>query len=221
MQDAHDQATGWDTLAWSFRHIRASMEACADELISRSRRRRIRARSERGAVPSPHARCARWQASMSQTWTDRVLEALRLSRQPLDDDELARRLGASQRQTVNQTCRRLEATGAIERYVGRDGKIVNRVRGNHDAFAALTSSPARAPAYPGELLTEDEVKAAVKSYLEAEGWIVQVAWGRDRGIDIRATRNQECLYWKRRAKPPTRPSRSTTSLARSGNSFSG
>jgi hypothetical protein len=36
-------------------------------------------------------------------------------------------------------------------------------------------------------VTEDEVKAAFKRYLEAQGYDVRVAWGRRRGIDIEAT----------------------------------
>jgi hypothetical protein len=35
-------------------------------------------------------------------------------------------------------------------------------------------------------LQEDEVKTAVRDYLEANGYEVEVMWGRDRGIDIDA-----------------------------------
>lgn len=55
----------------------------------------------------------------------RVLEELQRSSRPLDDDELARRLGVSRRQTVNQVCRRLDQAGQLRRYVGPGGKIVN------------------------------------------------------------------------------------------------
>jgi hypothetical protein len=44
-----------------------------------------------------------------------------------------------------------------------------------------------------ERVTEDEVKAAVKAWLEAAGWTVVVAWGRQRGIDIDARRGPERL----------------------------
>lgn len=57
----------------------------------------------------------------------RVLEELRRSRQPLDDDELTRRLGVSRRQTINQACRNLERAGRLRRYTGPDGKIVNEL----------------------------------------------------------------------------------------------
>lgn len=58
----------------------------------------------------------------------RVLEELRRSGVALDDDELARRLGVSPRQTINQVCRRLERAGRLRRYAGSAGKIVNDLR---------------------------------------------------------------------------------------------
>lgn len=41
----------------------------------------------------------------------RILEAIRYG--PLDDDQLARRLGVSPRQSINQTARHLEAQGKL------------------------------------------------------------------------------------------------------------
>lgn len=59
---------------------------------------------------------------------DRILEALKASDIPLDDDELARASGIQPRQQVNQICRRLEAEGDISRTVGPSGKVVNSIR---------------------------------------------------------------------------------------------
>lgn len=56
---------------------------------------------------------------------DLILRTLRLSSQPLDDDELARRAGIHPRQTVNQICRAMERAGVLRRFTGRDGKLVN------------------------------------------------------------------------------------------------
>ena len=56
---------------------------------------------------------------------ERVLNALRLSDEPLDDDELARRTGISPRQAVNQVCRALEREGTLSRVPGPRGKLVN------------------------------------------------------------------------------------------------
>ena len=60
----------------------------------------------------------------------RVLDELRRCGIPLDDDQLAKRLDVSPRQTINQVCRRLEGEGLLHRYVGADGKIVNELRGS-------------------------------------------------------------------------------------------
>jgi hypothetical protein len=50
----------------------------------------------------------------------------------------------------------------------------------------------RAEAKTGPL-TEDQVKQAVETHLEAQGWTVTVAWGRERGIDIDAIKRRERL----------------------------
>lgn len=124
---------------------------------------------------------------------ERILEAIRHT--PLDDDQLARRLGVSPRQSINQTARRLEAQGKLHRYLGPDGKIVN---------APATGAPAPPPPPPPQpagkgLLTEDEVKSAVKNRLEAEGFTVHVAWGRERGVDLEA-RHLDGRHWLIEAK---------------------
>lgn len=59
---------------------------------------------------------------------DRILEALRASNIPLDDDELARLCAVHPTEQVNRTCRRLEAEGDISRTVGPTGKVVNSIR---------------------------------------------------------------------------------------------
>lgn len=116
---------------------------------------------------------------------ERILEAIRHA--PLDDDQLARRLGVSPRQSINQTARRLEAQGKLRRYIGPDGKIVNAIitTDPNPPDGAVPPPPAPRPVGHG-LLTEDEVKSAVKDHLEAEGFTVHVAWGRERGVDLDA-----------------------------------
>jgi hypothetical protein len=64
--------------------------------------------------------------------SDRVIEAMRISSSPLDDDQLADRTGISPRQSVNQLCRELERAGMVRRRPGPHGKIVNEWLGNHD-----------------------------------------------------------------------------------------
>ncbi len=57
----------------------------------------------------------------------------------------------------------------------------------------------------GGLISEDKVKQAVKGHLEAEGWQVKVAWGRERGIDIEATRDDERLVIEAKAEVEPQP----------------
>jgi hypothetical protein len=75
----------------------------------------------------------------SLTIAARVLEELRRSGRPLDDDELARRLSVRPRQTINQVCRRLERSGHLRRYTGPEGKIVNDIRPSSAAQSPLTA----------------------------------------------------------------------------------
>ena len=116
---------------------------------------------------------------------------------PLDDDQLARRLGVSRRQSINQTARRLEAQGKLRRYSGPDGKIVNALV-TETTIPPPPTPPAPRPISNG-LLTEDEVKSAVKDHLEAQGFRVHVAWGRERGVDLDA-RHSDGRPWLVEAK---------------------
>ncbi|MGY3531159.1 hypothetical protein [Bradyrhizobium sp. USDA 4452] len=119
--------------------------------------------------------------------SERVLEFV--SRFPgKDDDEIAAALKITPRQTVNIICRRLCENNAIRRERGPRGKLVNFATGRMTAVPNLTIL---APKQSLGALSEDQVKAAIKSKLEADGWSVQVAWGRARGIDIVASRGNE------------------------------
>ena len=62
---------------------------------------------------------------LAGTISDRILEALRLSSQPLDDDQLSERAEIGSWQQVNRICRQLEQYGRIRRIVGPDQRIVN------------------------------------------------------------------------------------------------
>jgi biotin operon repressor len=109
---------------------------------------------------------------------DRILQLLEKG-EALDDDELAARLGVI-RQQVNQACRRLETQGIIRRAIGPRGKIVNERTGT------ITPRPTPPHQPDSRLITEDQVKQAIKDHLENDGYDVTVMWGRDRGIDIDA-----------------------------------
>ena len=132
------------------------------------------------------------------TLGDRILEAIRYA--PLDDDVLARRLGVAQRQSVNQAARRLEVQGLLRRIPGPGGKIVNALPAqptyeptsvlppSSDAASVVPQLP-RTPMhsrqrFASDRITEDDVKEAVRAHLAADGFVVEVAWGRTPGIDI-------------------------------------
>jgi len=42
-------------------------------------------------------------------------------------------------------------------------------------------------------ITEDHVKNALKSHLENNNWTCEIAWGTEKGIDIKATKNNQ--HW--------------------------
>lgn len=116
------------------------------------------------------------------TLADRIVEVLQTVPAGLDDDELANRLGVV-RQAVNQACRKLAAGDRLRRGVGGTGKIINTLDRTWQPVERVAAMPEA-----GSLLTEDEIKAAVRQRLIAGGYHVRVAWGRERGIDIEATR---------------------------------
>jgi hypothetical protein len=118
------------------------------------------------------------------TIAERILEAIRYA--PLDDDTLAKRLGVSQRQSINQTARRLESQGRLRRVVGSDGKIVNVLLESEASPGPSVADTRPLASHTTDRITEDEVKAAVRDHLHALGYSVQVAWDRTRGIDIDA-----------------------------------
>lgn len=116
------------------------------------------------------------------TIAERILEAIQFG--PLDDDVLAERLGVSPRQSINQAARRLEQQGRLRRFTGPDEKIVNALP---EHPMPESPRPAEAPVRVQRLVfSEDDVKAAVKAYLEERGFDVAVAWGKERGVDIDA-----------------------------------
>lgn len=67
---------------------------------------------------------------VASTHRQRILEELRISSRPLDDDLLSVRTGITPRQTVNQVCRRLASEGLVRRETGPDGKLVNALVAN-------------------------------------------------------------------------------------------
>lgn len=94
-------------------------------------------------------------------------------------------------QSVNQTARLLEAEGVLERRPRADGLIGNYLSGKGEASEPMPEKEIPKASRSADGLSEDEVKRFVKDWLERDGWSVTVAWGRQRGIDIEATRGEE------------------------------
>jgi hypothetical protein len=117
------------------------------------------------------------------TTKELILQALHEAGKPLDDDELAALL-KKPRQAINQAGHALESEGQLVRRASFGSKIQNVLTGS----APLPPQKAPRPAPGDGLLQEDEVKAAVRDHLEAQGYDVDVAWGHERGIDIEARR---------------------------------
>ena len=116
---------------------------------------------------------------MPSTHRDRILEALRRSSLPLDDDQLARRTSISPRQAVNQTCRALESAGVLRRYVGPDGKLVNELISRDEVVPdSATAASADAPVVsmttetrqppPGSSTEQREAERVMLDLLAAE-----------------------------------------------------
>ena len=106
---------------------------------------------------------------MSGTHRQHIVSLLAAS-PGLDDDEIARRLAITPRQTVNQICRRLAAENVIVRKRGPSGKIVNCLQGNggipaepYPAVLRVTQCAAapRLAAAPGRSLYPAELAKAL------------------------------------------------------------
>jgi hypothetical protein len=80
--------------------------------------------------------------------------------------------------------------GDLERV--RRGWYRRRRRGaQRPAPPAPPSRPPDASPKAEEGLSEDEVKQHLQRWLQGQGWTCRIAWGKERGIDVEATRGEE------------------------------
>lgn len=84
-----------------------------------------------------------------------------------------------------------------------DGTLIRYRLARHRGRPAEPSTPS--PTASADRITEDQVKAALQTYLEADGWTVTVAWGRERGIDIAARRSGKRLVIEAKGEAPAGP----------------
>lgn len=135
----------------------------------------------------------------SATVKERILDLLEQRGRSFDDDQLAAELGINPRQTVNAACRELRNDGLVERSTGPDGKLTNRRTSQPRPAADATglSSSSR--------IEEDAVKRAVKAHLELASYTVDVAWGRQHGVDIEASRPGSRLIIEAKGEVSSQP----------------
>jgi hypothetical protein len=93
----------------------------------------------------------------------------------------------SAQQDVNRTCRELAERSILVRRIREDG-----LKGNY-LSEEQTIQPLQRPidARAAEALSEDFIKRVLDVWLRERGWRPEIAWGRQRGIDIQACRKSE------------------------------
>jgi len=130
--------------------------------------------------------CISVEGGWAMTARDRILDYVKQF-PGRDDDEVAAALALSHRQAANQICRQLAKEGILRRQPGRRGKVVNYLIDG----APIAVPPAPQQSSTADAITEDDVKRALVKMLEPKGWAVEVAWGKQRGIDVVAIRGTE------------------------------
>lgn len=114
-----------------------------------------------------------------------------LDRRPgFSDREITNELrgtGAPQ-QPIFQACKDLERRGRLERKKRSDGRI-----GNYLAETAIEPDEPLIKEST-DILTEDALKKSLQSWLSTDGWTTKIAWARERGSDVVATK-QDAAPW--------------------------
>ncbi len=89
-------------------------------------------------------------------------------------------------QPVNSACRRLAAQNLLLRTQRSDGRL-----GNYPTEGATQAPWPAAGESPRVGLEEDAVKQALKTWLEEQGWKVEIKWAHAHGVDVAAARGFE------------------------------
>ena len=131
------------------------------------------------------------------TLKDRIVGLLRET-PGLTDREITDRLMGPNvgQQAVNQAARALVASGKLIRRERNNGKLGNYM----SEPSGEESNPTIIDTAQGEpvALSEDDIKLKLQKWLQSKGWKVDVQWGRNRGIDGEATRDE--VRWVIEAK---------------------
>lgn len=125
------------------------------------------------------------------TLSARIIELLQ-HRSGLSDREITDILvGAGVPQaSVNQACRSLAKRGLLSRRKRSDGRLGNYLL-DSNSENPLLQTPRSLSTQGNDPLSEDSIKSVLQSWLEEQRWQVRIAWGRTRGIDIEAFRDDQ------------------------------
>ncbi|NLT96942.1 MAG: MarR family transcriptional regulator [Christensenellaceae bacterium] len=102
----------------------------------------------------------------------------------ITDTELERKDGR-RHQAINAACRELVQKGYLVRQPNpkKGGLLGNYPTGKVPEVVVVTK-----PAI-SDALDEDAIKANIKDWLENQGWEVKIAWEKNHGVDIEATKS--------------------------------
>jgi hypothetical protein len=108
----------------------------------------------------------------------------------LSDRQIANHLQgvSAPQQPVNIAARGLAKKGRLIRRRREDGLIGNYLIGAVEE--PMRKGPKISPTASGEDLSEDRLKHHLREWLRSTGWEAEVAWGHERGIDIKAVRDE-------------------------------
>lgn len=124
------------------------------------------------------------------TLAERIIELLKQN-PGLSDRQIADRLfGIDKPQRpVNIACRNLEKRGILRRQKTLGTPIGNYLTGQE--LKTTRSQPLKNEVPSNEHLSKDSIKEILEEWLISQGWKVRIAWGRDHGIDIDATKEDK------------------------------
>lgn len=97
-------------------------------------------------------------------------------------------------QPINITARQLAKRGLLFRRKREDGLIGNYLpdtSGSPHQAAPLSISHRDHHVTHEDVFAEDRLKAVLEQWLAADGWSTEIAWAKQRGVDIHARRSEE------------------------------
>ncbi len=124
------------------------------------------------------------------TLVERIIELLK-RRPGLSDRKIADELFGIDKpqQPVNIACRDLEKKGIISRQKTGGNPIGNYL--TDQELIISSPKPYKSADESDEHFSEDAIKEALEKWLISQGWKVKIAWGRDHGVDIDATKENQ------------------------------